>query len=248
MDQKQLKSYLNHLVRKFEKLGSEGLASNERAYLAFLFAGDVRKGALSIAGLPANDARQAFCDHARRVLEAGEFKVVLDYRDSIARQARELASEKRPLASLILYATWIEHWFNAVLATSVIARGSTDQDAVHLVRDAPFRAKVGWLLKLCGLPDLEAERRKAILDLTDLRNAFVHYKWVGRTPEDLEKEENRLREIVNAAHDLLEYLRSYERTHLSGDMPALAKDLFEIDIEDEKTRFADFKNDVARDA
>jgi hypothetical protein len=118
-----------------------------------------------------------------------------------------------------------------VVVTTAIRRGVAADDSEQIVRDAPLRAKLTWLLTLAGLPALADERRKAIISLTDLRNAYVHYKWTGRTPEELAQEEERLRQTVSGCEPLLAYLRQYESEHISGNMPAAAERLFGFDVE-----------------
>jgi hypothetical protein len=233
----QIKAYLAHLIDRFESGGHEVLEESERAYLAFLFAGDVRKGEFAVEGEDDVATRKRFCAHVRRSFVEEQLHVVLDHRDAIATQAKALVDERRPLASLILYATWVEHWLNAVLVTHAIRRGLSPDQSEQIVRDAQLRAKITWLLQLAGLPPLEDEHRKAIVALTDLRNAYVHYKWSGRTPEELAQEEERLRETVHRCEALLDYLRDYERDHISGEMPEAAKRLFGVDVEAARSRF-----------
>jgi len=236
MNSAQMKEYLAHLIDRYESGGYEVLRENERAYLAFLFGGDVRKGEFAVDDEDDAETRRRFCTHVRRSFLAEELRVALDHRDAIAEQAKALAGERRPLAALILYATWIEHWLNAVVVTAAVRRGVAPDQSEHVVRDAPFRAKITWLLQLVGLPPLDEERRKAIVVLTDLRNAYVHYKWSGRTPEELEQEEERLRQIVQGSEELVKYLQEYEREHISGEMPKAAKRLFGVDIEAARPR------------
>jgi hypothetical protein len=233
----QFKAYISHLIDRYESGGYEVLEESERAYLALLFAGDVRKGEFAVEGEDDVATRRRFCAHVRQSFLEAEFRVVLDHRDTIATQAKALADERRPLASLILYATWVEHWLNAVVVTTAIHRGIAPDLSEQIVRDAPLRAKLTWLLQLAGLPPLHEEHRKAIVSLTDLRNAYVHYKWSGRTPEELAQEEERLRQTVQRAEALLDYLREYEREHISGEMPQAAKRLFGVDIEAVRSGF-----------
>jgi len=241
----QIKAYIAHLIDRFETGGYEVLKESERAYLALLFAGDVRKGEFAVEGEDDVATRKQFCAHVRRAFLNEEFRVVLDHRDAIATQAKALVGERRPLASLILYATWVEHWLNAVVVTTAIRRGVAPDQSEQIVRDARLQAKITWLFQLAGLPPLQDEHRRAIVALTDLRNAYVHYKWSGRTPEELAKEEERLRETVQRCEDLLGYLREYERKHISGEMPQAAKRLFGVDIEAARSRLQESVHDNA---
>jgi hypothetical protein len=236
-DTDKIKAYIAYLIDGYERGGLAALDEHERRHLAFLFAGDVRKGEFALGGEDDLDMRKRFCAHARHTFLEGEWRVALDHRDTIESQARALSAERRPLAAIILYSTWVEHWLNAVVVTAAIRCGVSSDDSEQIVRDAPLRAKSTWLLQLAGLPPLAEEHRRAILGLTELRNAYVHYKWTGRTPEELAQEEVRLRQTVDRCEPLLEYLRKYEAEHISGDIPAAAERLFGVDVEAVRSQF-----------
>ena len=230
--------YLTHLVDRFDQGGAEALSEKERIFLAFLFAGEGRTGGLTLEGADEVAIRRHVCNHMRRSLSQNDFTVTLDHRDELAVQAKTLSTERRPLASLILYATWIEHWLNGVIVAATRRRGLSDEDSVRLVRETPMRAKHSWLLALLGLPPLAKDRQKALVALTELRNAFVHYKWSARTPDELVKEEEGVRRIVDSAPDLLDYLREYDAAHVSSpDVSTAIQEMLRIDLESKRAEW-----------
>lgn len=52
------------------------------------------------------------------------------------RLLQRAASHTHPIEAVILYATWMEHWLNAVLLTTMLRQNMTLEGALHLIRQA----------------------------------------------------------------------------------------------------------------
>src|SRR5205823_9139450 len=104
-------------VERLATAGVTGLTPPQRRLLARLLVDEVQKGEFDL-GKP-EDRAARFIEHARAAFPAeGDYKVVRDYRVKLRRHAEELSKESPPIASLILYATAIEHWVNAMIITA----------------------------------------------------------------------------------------------------------------------------------
>ena len=95
----------------------------------------------------------------------------------------------------------------------------------QLIRDASFRAKTTWLLRLLGFGPIDESHLNLLQFIYDSRNAFVHYKWKSDDVDDEfpRRERKRLGEAVRRLEGTIKYLHSLEsRYFFKGKEKALA--------------------------
>jgi hypothetical protein len=210
--------------------GIDSLQDWERIGLAILYVKEARKRSFVFTG--ADDAAhvQAFLSHASKTFsESEEWKVVLDFQPRLLASAKDLSSRPRPIESIILYATWCEHWLNATLITAGLSRGLDEEEVTSMVREG-HNVKLGWLWKLLDLPELPDEARKKLFLLAEIRNEHVHYKWKGLEPDTLETSPERLQLAVADAQALVNTLITWEVEVLLRELMATADRLFSVTV------------------
>ena len=224
----------SEIATALETLASDGvtaLAPAQRRLLARVLVDEVQKGAFRLE--PPEDQVLRFITHGREAFPAdGDYKVVRDYRAKLQKHAEELSKESPPIASLILYATAIEHWLNSMIITASLRAGLTELDAQTIVKQFRFPDKVEWLQRRFGFPRFEEQRRGAMQQLVDRRNAYVHYKWKGVTQRELEAADKELHQIVDGASALLDYLEEFEFEQLAQPGIEAAIRIFAVERKD----------------
>lgn len=212
--------------------GLKALDEHERVFLAKLLVKELRKGTWAPPeGASDDDIRKAFAEYVQlHFAEASDLKTVIDFQPRLLYSARRLAKRNHPIEAVILYATWMEHWLNAVLLTTALKQGRAEDEAVQMIRDANIRAKVGWLWATLQLPALRDIDRERMTFLADVRNEHVHYKWKGQDPDALYGDNTRLVVAIRDIEDSVEALVALEiDSVLAGDV-AVADRLFDVQL------------------
>lgn len=133
-----------------------------------------------------------------------------DFRHNLLTRARTFKRGRNSHEAILYYATWFEHWINGVLLRGI---GSLrEREANQMIRDVSLRGKYSWLLALTHGKRLPERHVKAILQICDLRNEFVHYKF-KIADVDSREEEERLRSAHGAAEKAVRYLQEFEERH-----------------------------------
>jgi hypothetical protein len=158
----------------------------------------IRDGRIDPRGKSEEQVEKEFVDFLGELLEAeeGEVLIVTDYTDSLLREARRSAKRGTFEFACLLYATWVEHWLNQMIVTAAARRGLTDQERTQALRR------------------LAARHQKALIEIGELRNTFVHYKW-RRQPLD-DRSDKNLAGAVRNIDKTITYLRRFERREVFG--------------------------------
>ncbi len=155
-------------------------------------------------------------------IEEAPFLEVRDHRPEILERARKFHAVHEPLDALLYYAIWIEHWLNDSI-TTLLRRRHFDEDLLpDVIRDVSLLGKVTWLMPLVGLPRLEPALAKGMKEISDARNAFVHWKYKARDIELRESKEEALFKLVATAEQIVAALTAYESAHIAGEARRLA--------------------------
>lgn len=154
----------------------------------------------------------ASCEEIVAVLEATEagrdhpHGIVIDHTDVLLRLARQFQRNGEPNVACVFYALWVEHKLNMWLASLARARRWVEGDVEAMIRDTQHRAKVTWLLRSFGAPEVLKRHRDAIQQVMDRRNGFVHYKWRKHKKSDARE----LASFLEGFEVTVRYLRRYE--------------------------------------
>jgi len=138
-----------------------------------------------------------------------KFLFITDYTRDILKEAKKYRDKKMYELSCLFYAIWFEHFINDVIKTLAKKNKLTDKDLVEIIRNTNFTSKITWLLKLFKLPDIYYKHRRNMEKIIEFRNAFVHYKWIGKKEDDLGKHKKDLRTIVDSIDKTVTYLKKY---------------------------------------
>lgn len=219
------------IAARYGSGGQAALNAEERLEIAGLFVREARKGAFQYDTFNPSATGRAFVSHVLKEFgPSADHKVVVDYTFMLLRSARSAATEVHPVVSVILYATWMEHWLNSVLVTKALKRGAHVTDAEQMVRDASLSAKLGWLWRLLELPTLEEGDLKKLRLLADVRNEFVHYKWKGKDPAVLEGPDQRLSAALADLEPVLRRVWDLASAHLDSPFLEHSRELFGADF------------------
>lgn len=212
--------------------GLGALQEYERIFLAKLFVKEVRKGSFQHAAQGTDDdVLKSFAEHVQKnFADSEELKTVIDFQPRLLYSARSLARRPHPIEAVILYATWMEHWLNAILLTTALKQGRPEADAVQMVREIGIRGKLGWLWSMLRLPAITATDTDRIAFLAEVRNEHVHYKWKGQDPDVLFGETSRLSVAINDIEETVRSLVESECSSVIGDEIVYANRLFQVEL------------------
>jgi hypothetical protein len=211
--------------------GLSSIQDWERAALAVLYVKEVRKGAFRYHGVDDDDHLRTFLAHVRaQFVESDDIKLVLDFQPRLLATADDLSHRAHPIESVLLYATWCEHWLNATLISAALGRGLSESDATQMVRDSSIHAKVGWLWRAFSLPDIPDRLRLPVTFLAEVRNEHVHYKWKGHDPDTLTDDASRLKLAIADIRSVIEGLVDFEIVRIVAEHIATADRLFRTSI------------------
>lgn len=103
---------------------------------------------------------------------------------------------------------YFEHSLNALIQNKCQRRNIEEKMKNDIIRSIDIYGKLTWLPKLLGFKNFNANHLKAIKQLADDRNIFIHYKW-KTDPDELPKESELETEFKNIKL-AVRYMKSYE--------------------------------------
>ena len=142
------------------------------------------------------------------------FETVVDHREEILKVAESEVKKGRNGLAISLYATSVEHTLNRIIHLACVAKKIDSKTQSEILRSVNINGKCTWLFRLLDIPAIKADYLKIILNISDERNAYLHYKWkpdidMDKIP-DLEKEEKINKEKIKRAKLLIKYLKGIE--------------------------------------
>ncbi len=134
----------------------------------------------------------------------------------IMEAAKEAAEIERVPVVVILVATTMEHIINLFYREVLEKRFYLSSDEATEAIKSNFQTKLGWLMQIVGESKLPDELSKRVKQITDLRNAYAHYKAIGVSLNEKDKSEALLNQaksigidvILNTPHELEQELYS----------------------------------------
>jgi hypothetical protein len=173
-----------------------------RQFVTLISQDMIRQGLIDPTGKTDDEVKQ-------EILALGKRGITLidDHRPGLLKQARLFQKTDEVRLACLLYATWFEHWLNSVISTLAEKKGLDDKEVTQIIRDTNFDAKTGWLLRILGAKPISSKHKSIIKRTTELRNAFVHYKWRPAYMED------DMRSVILEVEKTLKYLMSYENKY-----------------------------------
>ncbi len=165
-----------------------------------------------------NEIRKEVNQYVREHILPIEFPLymTIDHTGDLLRNARRFRSERKRQLACLLFATWFEHMLNLIIGQLGKKSGLNDAGVNEMLRSAQLRDKCTWLLSILGGSALLDTHRKRIIELSEFRNRFIHYKWkledVDR-PES-EKEDKQLTKLLEEIEMTVTYMRRIEKKYI----------------------------------
>ena len=99
----------------------------------------------------------------------------------------------------MFYTMWFEHKINGIVGRLCTKRRLSARVPREVIRRSRMQDKCTWVLRLLGTLEIKPDHVKRVQAVEDVRNAFVHYKWVpDDTGESKQRAESALRGIEKA--------------------------------------------------
>jgi len=143
-----------------------------------------------------------------------EWRFGINYTDSLLKEAKKYLSSNNYQLTIVLYATWIEHWINDIIQFAGIQKGLNNKEIISLIKSVNNESKYSWLLPLFDLPRISEPYKKKIKKVIDLRNSFIHYKWTTKTEEEMDKEDKEYEKACIDAVKIIKYLKTYKSKNI----------------------------------
>ena len=183
----------------------------EELLIQMVIQSGLANGELDLDGLSDEAADEQIADYLRNwTSRTGPITMTVDHRPKLLESARSSTTSGQFEMAALHYATWVEHWANAMVATFAVRAGQSHDTINAMIRETPFRGKITWLFSLLGLKPLDESRRNLLLELVGHRNCFVHYKWPENDVNSFEHPNPELVALIDRMPDCIEYLRDYE--------------------------------------
>lgn len=204
-----LKYWANKYPEKFRKLNKKQkleLVQLNQEIIQAIFKNALRYGEVNIQS---KDIIQDFMSYIEKLRKHNvAWDVVIDHTENILKYARYFNRLHLHELSCLLYATWFEHWINSIVETALVRKNISRVEIIKILREVNIRDKISWLFKILGLKSISQKQRNKIIRIMDLRNNFVHYKWV---PKNIDEEENNEKKALKGIDNTVRYLHGYDK-------------------------------------
>jgi|ERR1022692_3965 hypothetical protein len=168
-----------------------------------VFKSHVEDGYVEVSNRKPEDIVLEFERQIKKLIDEGiGWRSVIDHTPNLLRRAeREIENESFEIAATF-YALWIEHTVNGYLISALLRKGYDSEVATPLIRELRIKTKITALWKLVGYPDFTDDDIKTIEQVTQARNAYVHYKWPAHDEATADNLRDQLRSHVAQARNL----------------------------------------------
>ena len=130
------------------------------------------------------------------MIKKTEFNFVVDHTDSVLKQAKLFYFLEKFEYSRIFYSTYFEHGINGLISTYCKRNNINKKTENEIIRNTNLIGKFTWLMTIFNFKTFNKKHLQTIKVLSELRNAFIHYKWM---PDDSMNEvidEDKEKEII----------------------------------------------------
>lgn len=214
---------LKLLAQKALNEGLPSLTPAEEHILYILFRKEIRKGAFVISAN--QDVIKAFCVHI--LASKDEPLRVIDFQRQLRSSAKSLAGAEVPVSSLVLYATWFEHWLNMMVTVAKLRENIPEELVVRYFAKKPtIHERLRELESSKGLSKLPRDLRAFVGRLVMLRQRYVHYSWKGLPAAKVATLHKRVVSVVAEAEQRLDSMKDYEWNNFDRAHDSLVVSLF----------------------
>ena len=147
-----------------------------------------------------------------------DINLITDYRKTILKTADNFIDNNLEL-SITLYATFVEHTLNGIIQIACNRKGLNTKTINEIIRSINIKSKATWFLNILDLPPINSKHVKTILKLSEIRNSFIHYKWLPDSDNDTKKTI-----ATSEIKALVKYLKSYDsKLEFNGNKTKIKK-------------------------
>jgi hypothetical protein len=143
-----------------------------------------------------------------------EWRPIFDHRAKLLERAAAEATDGDANIAATLYATWLEHFVNGILALTFLRRGYNESTITPLLRELRLPTKASALWEIAGLHPIGDQNLRLIEQLLAFRNSFVHYKWKVVPEADEKRSRDQLRSTLSQMDAFTELLLRIESEEL----------------------------------
>lgn len=174
----------------------------------------VRDEVISVEGKTNDEIATEVISHLKAMIskKSANFVIGVDHTTDLLRQARKFLRQKQAEQSALYYATFFEHRINWLIVQICNSKRIEDKAIKQILRDTNMKAKCTWVLSLLGHKPLSDKNLKAVLDIAELRNAFVHYKWPVEHDDTTDRiaTNKQIQTKLERAEGVIRYLKRFE--------------------------------------
>ncbi|MCG3865997.1 MULTISPECIES: hypothetical protein [unclassified Photobacterium] len=199
---------------------STALDDMENSIVTMFINSAIREGIIITEGLTEEEVRTAARKYLEECLET-DFEIVMTiyHKDTLLNEARNYASKNNEELSIVMYATWWEHWINGLIEIKTREKNLTKKEYKQLISSINNNAKTSWLLKLIDLPPFDKDHLNIMGKLAEKRNSFIHYKYPFLNEADDDSLDNFFKEVEKS----ITYFISYESENIDKDKKYIEK-------------------------
>jgi hypothetical protein len=201
---------------KFSKSDREFLLRVGRQIIAQLALKDIASKQLDITDIEGDELKEKIRERIKATLAAGEihFALRIDHTRDLLREARSRFRSDDFDLSAIFYATFFERKINFILVELCERRRLAEKISRSIIREANLTAKCTWILELLGSHSLKKTWLTRTNEISDIRNAFVHYKWTASSDDSSAVDGHKAAKLKQA-EAIVRYLGRFEERILN---------------------------------
>ena len=204
--------------------GLSSLSAEDEHELYIFFRKEVRKNAFKIQETNTINILKAFCQY---IIADSEVLRVMDFQLYLRKCAKDLSAARPPIASLVLYATCVEHWLNMMLTVAKLRQGNSPSTVGAYFDTGPkIKERLKLLGPISGLSEFPDSLKIFTYELVGRRNDYVHYSWQGLKPEKVEDLHTKIHALVQKAEVRLDEMRLYEWDNFDKQYDTQAMSIF----------------------
>jgi hypothetical protein len=145
-----------------------------------------------------------FVSKAAKQKDEKAYRIIIDYTDSLLKDARRFYTERHYEKASLFYAMYFEHEVNRLISIK-LATKKIDENAKRKIMRQPLYDKLTWIVDLMEVKRPNDKFLKFIKPLSDDRNAFVHYKWT----EHIDRDEYFIEQKFLDINNNVRYFKAY---------------------------------------
>lgn len=128
----------------------------------------------------------------KEVIDKVDFKIVIEYKDDLIKNARFYRLKNDFNNSNLFYAMFFEHSLNELIINFCSKNEIDKKTANDIIKSTSIAAKMTWLPRLLKLPNINDKHRKVIMRVAEDRNAYVHYKYPYDSDNDTDDQDEKI--------------------------------------------------------